>query len=454
MSSFRSGRGRGGGPRAGRGGPHNKQTPSAAQPRLQLCRNFASGGHCHHGDRCNFSHVVKLHACVEVSDKNTEAKSGYQGHRHHNNGNSRTKDRHKATSVAVWETNGAVKIFTGSHDGKWRLWNVGTAAPSSSGKDGGTTTLTKEFEHHVGGPVDAVHVAAHFFFCGFEASPVEAPDARAGMVHCWDLNNPGQPPTELMLSPEHAKYAGSGRIRSLWTSEDGTVWSGGTDGVIRQWKFGAAPPQGGGGGGGFALVRTLGGHLGAVTGLTLTKNGVLWSGGMDGTVRLWNVDTGAAAHVIPAAKKEGGTHPQGNGGAAAVGHAGPVTAVLPLDLDAAGAFVISSSLDETVKVWNAANGECVASEKHGQGVTALALTSDLKGNPLLLCGLFYGDIMVRGTVTTPPLCLLLKISYQYLQVGHELGPVNEIRAGPGRTFYAVADDGKLTVWQITGDFGL
>ena len=117
-------------------------------------------------------------------------------------------------------------------------------------------------------------------------------------------------------------------------------------------------------------------------------------------------------------------------------------------------FVFTSSLDETVRVWNATNGECVASERHGQGVTAIALSSDLRGNPLLLCGLFYGDIMIRGTVSNPPLCLLLKISHNYLGVGHEMGPVNDIQPGPGNTFYAVADDGKLTAWQITGDFGL
>ena len=77
---------------------------------------------------------------------------------------------------------------------------------------------------------------------------------------------------------------------------------------------------------------------------------------------------------------------------------------------------------------------------------------DLKENPLLLCGLFYGDIMIRGTVSNPPLCLLLKISHHFIGVGHELGPVNS--TGPSNTFYCVADDGKLTVWQITGDFGL
>mmetsp|Transcript_24046 Transcript_24046/g.43147 ORF Transcript_24046/g.43147 Transcript_24046/m.43147 type:complete len:441 (-) Transcript_24046:104-1426(-) len=440
MASYGSSRGRGrGGGRGGRGGPSKQtQTSSASQPRLQVCRNFASTGNCHHGERCNFSHVVKLHASVVVSDKNKDAKPNYNRGYGGNSGNSKVKDHHKVTSVTVWETNGAIKLFTGSHDGKWRLWNV---APPVGGKG---ATLTKEFEHFAGGPVDTVHVASHYFFCGFEASPTEAPEAKAGMVHIWNLNAVNDPPMELLMHPM-SKYAGSGRIRSLWTTSDGRVWSGGSDGAIREWAFN--PNGGPGGKEGFTLVRNMSGHLGAVTGLALMK-GVLWSGGMDGTVRLWNVESGDPAHLISAVKKDA----VGNG-ALPAGHSGPVTGLLPFEVEA-GSFVFSSSLDETVKVWNATNGECVASETHGQGVTSIALTSDLKGNPLLLCGLFYGDIMIRGTVSNPPLCLLLKLSHNFLGVGHELGPVNDIQSGPGNTFYAVADDGKLTVWQITGDFGL
>eukprot|EP01082_Thalassiosira_pseudonana_P002658 g3068.t1 g3068 contig12:1351833-1353166(-) len=401
--SFGGGRGRGRG--SGRGGsskPPSNSSPGS-QPKLQVCRNFASTGNCHHGDRCNFSHVVKMHASIVASDKNPDAKPSYSNYHGGRGGGGKSKDLYKVTSVAVWETNGAIKLFTGSHDGK-----------------GGS-------------------------------SPGEAPDAKAGMVHTWNLNAASEPPLELCLSPM-AKYAGSGRIRSLWTTVDGRVWSGGTDGVIRQWAF--SPTGGPTGTGGFALVRSMESHLGAVTGITLVGT-MLWSGGMDGTIRLWNVDSGDCAHLIPAVKKDTTNATSGGAQAPPTGHSGPVTGLLPFEApNNQGSFVFSSSLDDTVKVWNATNGECVASESHGQGVTSIALTSDLKGNPLLLCGLFYGDIMVRGTISSPPLVLLLKLSHQYIGVGHELGPVNDIQAGPGNTFYAVADDGKLTVWQITGDFGL
>ena len=339
--------------------------------------------------------------------------------------------------MAVWETQGAIKLFTGSHDGKWRLWNT----------TGGS--LTKEFEHFVGGPIDTVHLASHFFFVGFEANPKEAPDSKAGFVHSWNLNSPQDPPLELCMS-SMANYTSSGRIRSLWTTADGTVFSGGTDGVIRQWAFNPAGGQNGKGG--FTLVQTMSGHLGAVSGIALAGP-MLWSGGLDGTIRLWKPENGENCHLIPALKKEANTS---NGAQAqAPGHSGAITGLLPFEApNNAGTFVFSSSLDETVKVWNAANGECVASETHGEGVTSIALTSDLKGNPLLLCGLAYGNIMIRGTISNPPLVLLMKLSHHFLGVGHELGPVNDVKAGPGNTFYAVADDGKLTVWQITGDFGL
>ncbi|KAL9188183.1 hypothetical protein ACHAXT_006561 [Thalassiosira profunda] len=429
------GRGGGGRGRGGGGGPSD-----GSQPRLKLCRDFASTGNCRHGDRCNFSHAIKIHASVEASDKNPDFKPSYHSRGYQGQSNKKQKDKHKVTSVAVWETNGAIKLFTGSHDGKWRLWN---AAPAANGNG---ATLTKEFEHFVGGPVDTVRMASHYFFCGFEASPTEAPDAKAGMVHGWNLNAASDPPLELWMGPM-AKYAGSGRIKSLWAAPDGRVWSGGSDGCIRQWAFN--PTGGPGGKGGFALVRHMCGHLGAVAGLALIGTH-LWSGGADGTVRLWNIESGEVAHVIAAAKKDAA---QSNP-APAAGHAGAVTGLLSFDNPSDGSsFAITSSLDETVKVWNATNGECVASEKHGQGVTSIALTKDLKGNALLLCGLFYGDIMVRGTVSNPPLVLLMKISHQFLGVGHELGPVNDIQPGPHNTFYAVADDGKLTVWQITGEFG-
>jgi WD40 repeat protein len=395
-------------------------------------------------------------------------------------GSNKVKDRYKATSVAIWETLGGIKLFVGSQDGKWRLYNTAPTTAtntttmnhnnnaSSNGNTISGVSLTQEFEHYVGGPIDTIHlISSHYFCVGFEiSSPLEAPldTNKAGMVHIWNLSSPGDAPLELMMNTRFAKYASSGRVRCLCTGSagiggEGRVWSGGNDGVIREWAMtNTATPT---------LVRTMSGHLGAVTKLTLSKNGVLWSGGSDGTIRLWNIENGEMAHLIPAVKKDtvaGGD--AASTAAAMLGHSGSITGLLPFEVPSAdpssaggasppSSFIFTSSLDETVKVWDATNGSCVASEKHGQGVTSIAFTSDSSGvHPLLLCGLYYGDIMIRGTISNPPLCLLLKISHNFVGVGHELGPVHDIQAGPGCTFYAVGEDGKLTVWQIVGDFGL
>lgn len=386
-----------------------------------------------------------MHASIEASDrqKNESGGSGGRHHRGYQGGRHDArppKDKYPVSDVSVWESGGGIKIFTGGQDGKWRLWNTA----------GGT--FVKEFEHYVGGPVDCVQVAAHYFFCGFDASPKEAPDGRAGMVHVWNLNAPSEPPSELRMGA-FSPYASSGKIRSLLTNSDGSIFSGGHDGAVRHWAFDAAAN---GNKGGFGLVRTMHGHIGGVTALAVA-GGMLWTGGSDSTIRLWDVASGENRFLIAGVAREqkqaatnNGTPPQ-----AKPGHSGSVTGLVPFDApNGQGSFVISSSYDSTVKVWNATNGDCVASESHGQGVSSIALSSDLKGNPLILCGLQYGDIMIRGTISNPPLVLLLKISHQFIGCGHQNGPVNAICPGPGNTFYAVGDDGKLTVWQITGDFGL
>jgi len=382
---------------------------------------------------CGFAHVVKMHASIDASSRSSKP-----SHHRYNQPNT---SHEPVSSVAIWETQGTIKIFSGSHDGYWRLWNTAQG------------TFVKEFEHRMGGKVETVDVASNFLFVGFEGTTVKVPGVRVGMVHAWNLAVPTDPPIEFQMDPL-APYSAAGCITSFLNSGD-TMVSGSHDGTIRIWAYDAAV---GGGKGGFALRHTLHGHAGEVTGLAVVGGTMLWSGSTDSTIRLWDMASGECKYLIT--KETPGTipppqqpqaqqqNPQG------VGHTGPVTHLVPFE-SPAGNFVISSSLDGTVKAWNGSNGDCVASETHGQGVVTIALTNDLKGNPILLCGLEAGNIMIRSILPSPnapALCLLFTLSAKYT-AGHE-GPVRALRAGPANTFYSGGSDGKLNVWEITGDFGL
>jgi WD40 repeat protein len=239
--------------------------------------------------------------------------------------------------------------------------------------------------------------------------------------------------------------------------------------VLRTWHYD-------GGNNKFVLQHTLSGHAGEITGLTTISPGgngtagrsppILWSGSTDRSIRLWDLTTENCQFLITS---ESGATTDGSGGAPTPnaggsstaqgqgqgqGHTEAITSLLALE-SPAGNFVLSSSLDGSVKAWNGSNGTCMASEMHGEGVVSMALATDPKGNPLLLLGLQEGIIMclsVLQTPTTPAYSFLFALMPRYT-IGHA-GPVKSIEAGPASTFYTGGNDGKLLIFQITADLGL
>jgi WD40 repeat protein len=382
---------------------------------------------------------VKLHATVDASSPETNSNdnggSGGGGGYHNYN-----HEPHMAavSSVAIWETSGQIKIFTGSHDGFWRLWNTG----------GGN--FSQEFEQSMRGKVECVKVVNNFLFCGFEAATPGLPGVTVGMVHAWNLNQPNNPPLELQYSPL-TPYAHNQAVTALHISaESGAppkVISGSRDGSIRVWAFTEENK--------FVLAQSLIGNCREVTGLVLVKN-MLWSCGTDSCIRIWDLSkpTGDCQYVITGQTK-GAASPQQQQAAPApaVGHTDAVTGLLSFE-SAAGTFVLSSSLDGTIKAWNGTNGECVASEDHGEGVVCMSLAMDSQGNELLLIGLESGGIMCRNLVQTakaPAFQLLFTLTTY--QAAHA-SAVKSIQSGPAATFYSVGSDGKMLVFQFTGDLGL
>jgi WD40 repeat protein len=406
---------------------------------LKPCSYFAKSGNCQYGDqKCNYSHACKLHALIEASSPKPVNPTNPP-----NNYNTNTKqhpDMYSVTSVAIWETNGQIKIFTGSQDGYWRLWNF-----TGSG-------FVKEFEHNMGGSVECLVVASNFLFCGFESISPTLPEIPVGMVHAWNLASPNDPPLEFHMQPNLLPYAHALAVTNLLVVDGTKIVSGSRDGSIKLWTFDPAAHHGTGG---FMLAQSLHGHAREVTGLAVADT-MLWSSSTDGSIRIWDMSkNGECQHSItmaspPIAGPPGGLPAGGPG----QGHQNAVTGLAPFT-SAAGNFILSCSLDGTVKAWNAATGQCVASEDHGEGVVSMKMIADPNGKQCLLVGLESGGMWIRNLEPTPkipqafaPIMLLSGPGLSHF------GAVRDLAKGPSGTFYSAGDDGKVLVFQITGDLGL
>ena len=444
------GRGRGRGRRGGGGGGgggNNYQGNNAAggntnhpTPKLRPCKAWTTTGNCQHNNNCNFAHVVKMHAMIEASSvmpNDNKNSSNYNNNNRYNSG----PNYASVTSVAIWETQGAIKIFTGSQDGFWRLWNT----------QGGH--FNKEFEHNMGGPVHCLVVASNFLFCGFESVSPSLPEITVGMIHAWDLNNPAAPPLEFHMQPNGIPYAHASAVTKLIVVDGQNIISGSRDGAIRFWTFDAAaagpnaqaPPAG------FVLAKTLHGHAREITGLAVADS-VLWSSSTDGSIRIWDMASGQCQFTIIMA---GATpNPQQQASISATGHSNAVTGLVSFK-SPSGTFVLSSSLDGDIKAWNGSTGQCVASQQHGEGVVTMSMADDPAGNQILLIGLESGNMMVRNLLQTgkmPAFTLLFTLSNHYT-VAHD-GAVMALAKGPSGTFYTGGSDGKVLVFQFNGDLGL
>ena len=419
-----------------------EEEAAVGKPHVLLCRNFISTGNCTHAGGCSFNHVIQMHKTISNSDPDTST-SNANTNSYDRGYNAQQKKLHPTSDVALWNdpAAGTLKIFTSSHDGHWRLYNTASG-------------FTKEVQHNMGGKINKVMVESNFLFSGFEGTSVKVPGVKVGMIFAWNLGTPGDPPIELHMH-ETAPYAHASGVTCFITKGDMCV-SGGRDCVIRIWKYDATAN---GAKGGFKLLKSIFGHAGEITGLVIVGT-MLWSCSTDMTIRLW--DSGAdweCKYLITQSTQGTATAPstpQANGQqASGVGHTDAITGLIQFE-SPAGNFVLSSSLDGSVKVWNSANGECLSTTDHGVGIVCMAISADTKGNAILLLGTAYGKIMIRSlsqTAKARPMCFLCSIDYRYSNCGHE-GPVKSIIAGPSNTFYSAGDDGKLIVWQITGDFGL
>lgn len=360
-----------------------------------------------------------------------------QSSHHRSNNNNNYNQMAAVTCVTTWETQGQTKIFTGSKDGFWRLW-------THSGN-----TFVREFEHNMGGPVECLIVASNFLFCGFECTSPSLPEVSVGMVHAWNLSNPSDLPLEFYTHPTLIPYAHNLAVTELMVVDGQTIVSGSKDGGIKVWSFAN---------GTFALSQTLVGHAREITGLALADGMLLWSASADGAIRIWDMAKGGECkHCITSGA--GILNPQAPGVPSqppqVLGHTDAVTSLVQFKSNA-GTFILSSSLDGTVKAWSGTNGQCVASEENGEGVVNMTMGADATGKDCLLIGLESGSLMVRNLEPTPKItkAFSLLILLTYFNSASHQGAVKALTKGPAGTFYSGGADGKVLVFQFVGDIGL
>jgi WD40 repeat protein len=133
-------------------------------------------------------------------------------------------------------------------------------------------------------------------------------------------------------------------IRSVQAiTQDGLIASGGLDGLIRLVDVETGD-----------AVKTLQGHTYWVSSIASLDNNRIVSASGDKTVRVWDVDSGECIHVMN-------------------GHTGRINQVIPIG----GSFVATCSDDKYIMVWDTDSGKCVSVLKgHSDHVKSILLLAD------------------------------------------------------------------------------
>ncbi|MFH1885181.1 MAG: hypothetical protein ABIM40_00665, partial [Pseudomonadota bacterium] len=187
---------------------------------------------------------------------------------------------------------------------------------------------------------------------GLHSGQVELCDAGTGEIFFRGTSHEG-PVKSMVFSPIQVRVeitGMDGQTKSQTETRDGLVTTG-ADRTARLWDLScmsenAANPD--------PCAQTLEGHKGVVLSAAVTPGGK-WvaTGSEDGTVRIWQVETGNCLAVLK-------------------GHTGPVRSVAFSPDDR---LLFSSSWDETIRVWDTATRDLKAVvQGHQEDVNALAFS--------------------------------------------------------------------------------
>ncbi|HEX4611716.1 MAG TPA: serine/threonine-protein kinase [Urbifossiella sp.] len=215
-----------------------------------------------------------------------------------------------------------------------------------------------------------------------------------------------------LTTSEFLAYPHPTSARTAAFSPDGAkLATGDRNSTLRVWDLATQVPL------------ELSGHTGTIHGVAFSPDGgKLVSSGSDGTVKLWDLakyKVGGENTALPLKLEL---------------HEGPVYAVA-YSPDRANPRVASAGWDQTVRVWNPANGEQTHVMRHAGDVWSVSFG---RGGKLLASASQDGTVKVWEVETG-----------KELQVFRAGRPLHGVRFSPdGQTLAAAGRDGTVRVWEV------
>lgn len=322
----------------------------------KLCKFWLKGS-CDYGENCKFLHSWKKGDCFSYL-------SELEGH------------EDVVTGIAL--PSGSDKLYTGSKDGTFRVWDC------NSGQNAGVANLGSEICCMINeGP---------WIFVGLK-----------GLVRVWN----SQTNTDFSLE------GAAGRVYSLAVcNNNNTLFAAVEDGSILGWKFDESTGR-------FEEAAALKGHTRAVVTLAVGSNNRLYSGSMDNSIRIWNLENMECLQIMK-------------------DHTDVVMSVLCWDQ-----FLLSCSLDGTIKVWNnstesgSGNLEVIYTHNEEHGLLSLCGMQDQENKPILLCSSNDNSVLVYDLP-----------SFEERGKIFSKEVVRTLQSCPGsRIFFTGEGNGSVRVWK-------
>jgi WD40 repeat protein len=238
--------------------------------------------------------------------------------------------------------------------------------------------------------------------------PILASASADGLVRLWNPQD-GNP----FKMVRHA----TGVVHLAWNGDGTLLATGGGDGTISLWQ--PTGPQHD------TPIRVLTGHSNYVMGVAFAPNEQhLASASVDGTVKLWDIHTGACLqtffeHTAPVIRvqwsPDGGTLAScgydatirfwdlhtGKARTVLMGHTSVITNLV---FTPDSRLLVSGSYDGSVRVWDVARGQCVRIiQGHTMALVDLAWRGD--GAQLVSCAVGAGLTLWDARGTQPPVAL-------------------------------------------------